>query len=117
MRFGIGAVSGLGRTCDAGEDPEFDDCSVVIPSSGNVIPFPQGNQMACPADAKQCPDGSFVGRNPVNCAFLPCPTSGIGPRTGTTPQPRQASMLGLDFSNPIVIGGMALLAIMILKRR
>jgi len=29
---------------------------------------------ACPADVKQCPDGSFVSRNPASgCAFAPCP--------------------------------------------
>lgn len=28
---------------------------------------------ACPADAKQCPDGSYVGRTGPNCEFAPCP--------------------------------------------
>ena len=29
----------------------------------------------CTADAKLCPDGSYVGRNPYNnCQFRPCPT-------------------------------------------
>jgi hypothetical protein len=31
----------------------------------------------CTADVKQCPDGSFVSRNPANgCAFDPCPGAG-----------------------------------------
>jgi len=31
----------------------------------------------CAADVKQCPDGSFVSRNPANgCAFDPCPGAG-----------------------------------------
>ena len=27
----------------------------------------------CTADAKMCPDGSFVGRTGPNCEFAPCP--------------------------------------------
>jgi len=27
----------------------------------------------CTMDAKQCPDGSYVGRVPPNCDFAPCP--------------------------------------------
>lgn len=28
----------------------------------------------CTQDVKQCPDGSYVGRNPANnCNFYPCP--------------------------------------------
>lgn len=27
----------------------------------------------CTADAKECPDGSFVGREGPNCEFVPCP--------------------------------------------
>jgi hypothetical protein len=30
--------------------------------------------IVCSADAKQCPDGSYVSRNPARgCAFAPCP--------------------------------------------
>jgi hypothetical protein len=39
-----------------------DDCSDG--GSGGV---------ACTQDAKQCPDGSFVGRVPPTCEFAPCP--------------------------------------------
>lgn len=31
--------------------------------------------VACTMDAKQCPDGSYVGRIAPDCAFAPCPTS------------------------------------------
>jgi hypothetical protein len=27
----------------------------------------------CTMDAKQCPDGSYVGRVPPSCDFAPCP--------------------------------------------
>jgi hypothetical protein len=30
--------------------------------------------VACTMDAKQCPDGSYVGRTPPSCAFAPCPS-------------------------------------------
>ena len=29
--------------------------------------------VACTADAKQCPDGSYVGRTGPNCEFEKCP--------------------------------------------
>lgn len=32
-------------------------------------------QVACTADAKMCPDGSFVGRIGPNCEFAACPSS------------------------------------------
>ena len=37
---------------------------IVPPSEENVF---------CTADAKQCPDGSYVGRVAPNCEFTPCP--------------------------------------------
>lgn len=36
-----------------------------------------GNDVVCTQDAKQCPDGSYVGRVPPTCAFAPCP--GLSP--------------------------------------
>lgn len=32
-----------------------------------------GSQIACPQDAKACPDGSYVSRTGPNCAFAACP--------------------------------------------
>ncbi len=32
-------------------------------------------QVACTQEAKQCPDGSYVGRVGPNCDFAPCPVS------------------------------------------
>lgn len=31
------------------------------------------SQVMCTMEAKQCPDGSYVGRSGPNCAFAPCP--------------------------------------------
>jgi len=33
----------------------------------------QDNPIACTMDAKQCPDGSYVGRQGPKCEFAPCP--------------------------------------------
>lgn len=33
------------------------------------------NQTVCTMEAKECPDGSFVGRSGPNCDFAPCPSS------------------------------------------
>ncbi|MES2224083.1 MAG: hypothetical protein V4469_04095 [Patescibacteria group bacterium] len=32
-----------------------------------------GDQVACTMEAKQCPDGSYIGRQGPNCEFAPCP--------------------------------------------
>ncbi len=35
---------------------------------------PESGFIACPQDAKQCPDGSFVGRSGPHCEFI-CPSA------------------------------------------
>ncbi len=39
-------------------------------------------QVVCTMEAKQCPDGSYVGRTGPNCEFAPCPTTGTGQLIG-----------------------------------
>ncbi|KKU20448.1 MAG: hypothetical protein UX31_C0041G0009 [Candidatus Nomurabacteria bacterium GW2011_GWA1_46_11] len=34
--------------------------------------------VACTADAMQCPDGSYVGRQGPKCEFAPCPGASSG---------------------------------------
>lgn len=50
------------------------------PAAGKPLPYApppppmQEEGIVCPADVQQCPDGSFVSRNPdQGCAFAPCP--------------------------------------------
>jgi hypothetical protein len=58
------------------------DFEVTIPLPERPVPppttqageSPEPNLVACTMDAKQCPDGSFVGRIPPNCAFQLCPS-------------------------------------------
>jgi len=45
---------------------------------GNLFSFPwrdlkKESGIVCTMDAKECPDGSYVGRIPPNCEFAPCP--------------------------------------------
>ena len=35
--------------------------------------IPEEDVVACTLDAKECPDGSFVGRSGPNCEFAKCP--------------------------------------------
>ena len=60
------------------------DLTWVFDSSAKVfrsVPVvPVSNPVACTEEAKQCPDGSYVGRTGVNCEFTACPsvaTTGI----------------------------------------
>ena len=53
------------------------DTANTAPSADKDQEPPQ-NQLSeevvyCPADARQCPDGSYVSRVAPNCEFAPCP--------------------------------------------
>lgn len=50
--------------------------AVYIFIKPSLAPIDGGGQVACTADAKQCPDGSYVGRTGPKCEFTPCPTVG-----------------------------------------
>lgn len=39
----------------------------------NPKPNPTPSPIACTQEAKQCPDGSYVGRTGKNCEFAKCP--------------------------------------------
>lgn len=58
------------RAEDVDDDTEE---STPVPPSGGVRPINPGDAIACPMDAKICPDGSGVGRTGPNCEFAPCP--------------------------------------------
>jgi hypothetical protein len=56
----------------------------VVLLSGVQITHAQNTQdevMMCTMDAKECPDGSYVGRIPPRCEFAPCPTNASQSRT------------------------------------
>lgn len=39
----------------------------------SATPTTNPNQIACTQDVKECPDGSYVARQPPTCEFAPCP--------------------------------------------
>jgi hypothetical protein len=64
------------RDADA---PVVPDNSIVSPSTPDPLPLVEDSvvsdvePVACPADAKICPDGTSVGRTGPNCEFSACP--------------------------------------------
>lgn len=56
------------------------------------IPVPPSQPVACTAEAKQCPDGSYVGRTGPNCEFAVCPAP--APAPAPTPSPVGKSCAG-----------------------
>lgn len=44
-----------------------------IRENTTTFPTAQTTTGVCTMDARQCPDGSFVGRVPPSCNFAPCP--------------------------------------------
>ncbi len=67
------------ETCPIPNEPVFEDGTLDNPNgdnSGDTLnkgaydPLPP---QACTMEAKQCPDGSYVGRSGPNCEFAPCP--------------------------------------------
>jgi hypothetical protein len=56
-----------------GVDPATPRPAKDLPYAPPPPPLPAEGVM-CPADVRQCPDGSFVSRSPDNgCAFKACP--------------------------------------------
>ena len=58
-------------------------------------PIDQGGLIACTQEAKQCPDGSFVGRVTPDCEFAPCPQPVGGLQIGNLHVPWWGLALGL----------------------
>ncbi|GIW61985.1 MAG: hypothetical protein KatS3mg089_0837 [Patescibacteria group bacterium] len=48
-------------------------CPKSTPTPSASFPSFGDDQVVCAMDAKQCPDGSFVGRTGPNCEFAACP--------------------------------------------
>ncbi len=64
--------------------PEYDDAREIpitfseLKEAGTAATDPglgEGEPVFCTMDAKQCPDGSYVGRTGPNCQFAPCPST------------------------------------------
>jgi hypothetical protein len=46
--------------------------------SPTVVTTYHNENTVCPMDARQCPDGSYVGRSGPMCEFSPCGTTYVG---------------------------------------
>ena len=57
----------------------------IFKRQAQEVPEPRPIDIACTMDARQCPDGSYVGRVAPSCEFAPCPTT-----TPTTTAPGSA---------------------------
>ena len=55
------------------ENLSFQDLEILSLAETQSSPSATGEGIACPADVKQCPDGTYVGRVPPDCSFQPCP--------------------------------------------
>ena len=56
---------------------------------------PPASGIMCPADARACPNGSYVSRTGANCEFATCPTSvspspSVSPSAGPTNTPNSS---------------------------
>jgi hypothetical protein len=51
--------------------------ALIVFNPGQKLPLLQDNEnaVACTQEAKQCPDGSYVGRIGPNCEFAACPST------------------------------------------
>ena len=65
--------------CPAYPTPQCESGAVLrskTDSNGCVYYYCETETKVCPADARQCSDGSYVARDPAkNCEFKPCPTT------------------------------------------
>ena len=71
------------------------------------------NDVACPMDAMQCPDGSFVGRTGPNCEFV-CPPAPVVPDDTQVQIDAKADLIVLNtpaplgvISSPLTLSGEA----------
>jgi hypothetical protein len=67
--------------------------------TGEVLPLP--NEVACTADAMECPDGSYVGRSGPNCEFV-CPSTPTNTNAGV-----EVTTSLVAVASPLVIEGTA----------
>ena len=55
----------------------------LLVGAGCAPSSPPPDDVACTLEAKQCPDGSYVGRVPPSCEFAPCPSAPVSETYGT----------------------------------
>lgn len=78
--------------------------ALVFKQKVAVAPESDGTPTICTQDAKQCPDGSYVGRRGPNCEFVACPTGvpAASVQANPTPTPSattQNQIITISFIN------------------
>lgn len=76
------------------EDPQPND-SVEPPSA------PSDDLVACTLDAKECPDGSYVGRTGPDCEFAACPTEEPAQTTFTCTEEMKQAEACIEIYAPV----------------
>jgi len=71
---------------------------VPVPNVGAIV---NNNPVACTQEAKQCPDGSYVGRTGPNCEFTLCPNTQT--KDETTAALNQKILIGGVFITPLKV--------------
>ena len=66
-----------------------------------VIKDEPNDSVFCTMDAKQCPDGSYVGRTGPNCEFAACPSTQI--KEGTTATLNEKILNGGIYITPLKV--------------
>ncbi len=85
---GAALILGSGKKAEA---PNGNTGNTTVPKDNSQ----DGGQVACTMEAKQCPDGSYVGRSGPKCEFKACPTVSID--TTTSPI-KEFTVTGNNFS-------------------
>jgi len=67
MDAGYPIMESYPRQCSDGEQTFVEEIAPIQEASD------EEEAVFCTMDAKQCPDGSYVGRVGPNCEFAPCP--------------------------------------------
>src|SRR6185369_1373395 len=68
-----------------------------------IVPIPPSGNVACTLEAKQCSDGSYVGRDPANnCEFKDCPVTGSKVCTDDVKMCPDGSYVSRDSANNCV---------------
>ena len=77
-RFSVSGECKTTRTCQAYPAPscgEGTKLQTKTDANGCTYYYCESMQIACTADVRQCPDGSYVARDPAkNCEFKQCPS-------------------------------------------
>ena len=103
------AVGRIGPDCtfaacpDNPSEPDISNLPVPAPSPQQPnLPLPIPDKpVACTMDAKQCPDGSYVGRVAPDCTFAACPAPVEKPLTVACSREVKEGVACLDVYQPV----------------